>query len=88
MAKNSELYPHYYKAIPPELSELDIYAVLDLFEVTDQKVGHAVKKLLCLGNRGSKEYLQDLKEARDTLNRAIDLHTITGRGKKDARETA
>ena len=64
-------YPHYYKDVR-NLSVIDVYDVLDLFGVTDQAVGHTLKKLLVTGKRGAgKNYLQDLIEARDTLNRAI-----------------
>lgn len=65
-------YPHYYKDVR-HLAVVDVYEVLDLFDVTDQAVGHAVKKLLVTGKRGTKGRLQDLKEARDTLSRAIEI---------------
>lgn len=65
-------YPHYYKDVR-HLAVVDVYEVLDLFNVTDQTVGHAVKKLLVTGKRGAKGRLQDLIEARDTLSRAIEI---------------
>lgn len=51
---------------------VDVYSVLWAFDVTDPAVAHAVKKLLMPGQRGSKTYVQDLEEARDALDRAID----------------
>lgn len=60
-------HPHYYKKCPYE--EIDIYRVLELFNVTDPCIAHAVKKLLVAGGRGSKDISQDVQEAIDTLER-------------------
>jgi len=60
---------HYFKSVKG-LDEVDVYRVLELFEVTDQAIGHAVKKLLVAGGRGAGKALsQDVKEAVDTLQR-------------------
>ncbi len=53
----------------------DVYAVLEAFEVTCPAVQHAAKKLLCAGIRGHKGTLQDLTEARQALDRAIQMAT-------------
>lgn len=66
-------HPHYYKSIPPGMSHLDVYAVLRLFEVDDGALAHALKKLLCAGKRGAKDRTKDLKEARDSITRALEL---------------
>ncbi len=50
---------------------VDVYDVLDAFGVTRSAVAHAVKKLLAPGQRGVKDELSDLKEARDSIDRAI-----------------
>lgn len=68
----AELYPHYHKNVA-HLKSVDVYRVLDLFDVTDQKIGHAVKKLLCTGKRGGKDFRQDVTEARNTLNRLLQM---------------
>lgn len=52
---------------------IDVYAVLKTFDVTCPARQHAVKKLLCSGLRGKGDLLQDLKEARDAISRAIQL---------------
>ena len=51
------------------LGSVDVYRVLDLFGVTDQALGHAIKKLLVAGNRGVKDMDKDIQEAIDTLQR-------------------
>lgn len=61
-------HSHYFKPCP--FDEIDIYRVLQIFGVTDQAIGHAVKKLLVAGGRGAgKDISQDVKEAADTLAR-------------------
>lgn len=52
---------------------VDVYAVLLAFGVTDPAVQHAVKKLLCAGARSKGSYAQDLSEARDCVDRALEL---------------
>jgi len=65
-------YKHYFKDVRM-LRYIDIYKVLDLFDVKSHAVGHAIKKLICTGGRGNKGYLQDLTEARDSIQREIDM---------------
>lgn len=52
---------------------VDVYEVLRAFEVTDQAIGHAIKKLLAGGKRGYKSEKQDLQEAIDSIKRAIEI---------------
>jgi hypothetical protein len=68
---NQPLYPHYYRTLPAA-THVDIDWILHAWDI-GHTVGHAVKKLLCAGQRGVKDKLQDLKEARNSINRAIEL---------------
>ena len=63
---------HYFKSTV-HLDVVDVYRVLELFEVTDPCLQHAVKKLLCAGGRGAKDMEQDVQEAMDTLERYQDM---------------
>lgn len=63
---------HYFKNVE-HLQTVDVYRVLDLFEVTDQALGHAVKKLLVAGGRGAKDWRKDVQEAIDTLQRRLEM---------------
>ena len=66
-------YGKYFKDIAKYL-KLDIYRILDLYKVTDHTIGHAVKKLLLAGDRtGGKSLVDDVTEARDTLNRWLEM---------------
>ena len=78
--KLSELYPKYFRQLPSGVdpAEIDTYAVNKMFPVDDPTgcIIHARKKLLIPGVRsGGKSMLQDITEARDTLNRFIALMT-------------
>lgn len=42
---------------------VDVYRVLDAFEVDSHAIAHAIKKLLAPGKRHAKTREQDLKEA-------------------------
>jgi hypothetical protein len=58
------------------IAKVDIYAVLRAFDVTCPATAHAVKKLLMPGQRAKGTKIQDLKEARDALNRAIQMEEV------------
>lgn len=76
----SEKYPQYYKPVPKKLTELDVYATCMMFGINDPSgaVHHAIKKLLLPGVRtGKKTRWDDIKEARDTLNRWLELNDPT-----------
>ena len=66
-------HSHYFKDVS-NLNEIDIYRVLQLYNVTDQAIGHAIKKLLVAGGRGSKDFYKDVSESIDTLKRWQDMH--------------
>lgn len=59
---------HYFKSTPYD--SVDVYRVLQLFNVTDPCLQHSVKKLLVAGGRGGgKDIRKDVQEAIDTLVR-------------------
>lgn len=69
----SRKHGHYFRSVE-HLSEIDIYRLLDLFNVTDQALGHAIKKLVAPGGRGAgKDFRKDIEEAIDTLHRRLEM---------------
>ncbi len=52
---------------------VDVYAVIEAFDVTCPALAHAIKKLLLPGGRGDKDTLQDIKESKDAIIRAFDM---------------
>lgn len=72
----SSRYPQYYKDVS-DLDEVDVYQVHALFNIQDPSgcIQHASKKLLLGGVRtGGKAYFKDIKEARDTLTRWLQIY--------------
>ncbi len=61
-------YNHYFKNVTC-FNYIDVYRVLELFEVTHPAIQHAIKKLLVPGNRGSKSIDMDIAEAIVSLQR-------------------
>lgn len=53
---------------------VDVYDVLQAFQVTDPAIAHAVKKALAPGQRGHKSYEEDLNDISVSIDRAKDLH--------------
>lgn len=62
---------HYFKDCPYE--KVDVYRLLSVFEVTDPCLQHLVKKGLCAGKRGHKDFRKDLQDIIDTAQRRIDM---------------
>lgn len=72
----SQKYPKYYKSVT-HLDEIDVYQVHNLFNIQDPSgaIQHASKKLLLSGVRtGNKTQYKDIQEARDTLNRWLEMN--------------
>jgi hypothetical protein len=72
MSNQDIKYPHYFKSVS-HLETVDVYRVLSLFQVNDPCIQHAIKKLLCAGDRGDKSMIKDITEARDSLNRHLEM---------------
>lgn len=75
-ASLAQKYPAYYKSVQ-DYDYIDAYAVHHLFAIQDNSgmLQHASKKLLLSGVRsGNKSKYKDIKEARDTLNRWLELN--------------
>lgn len=67
-------HDHYFKDVQT-LKSVDVYRVLVLFGVTNPCLQHAIKKLLCAGNRGVKDELKDVQEAIASLTRYLEIKT-------------
>ena len=67
-------YKHYQKSVE-HLKWIDVYRVLDLFGVSNPCLQHAIKKLLCAGQRGAKDERRDVQEAIASLVRYLEMQT-------------
>lgn len=77
MSDLADKYPKYHKRIPEGVTTIDTYALNQMFPVDDTSgcILHARKKLLVPGVRtGGKTMYDDVKEARDTLTRWLELN--------------
>lgn len=61
----------YHRTLPGNSTATDIYDILEAYDVTSPSIAHAIKKLLLPGQRGAKTRLEDLREARQSIERAI-----------------
>lgn len=65
-------FSHYYIKVSG-YDYIDIYRILELYHVTNNAIGHAIKKLMVAGNRGSKDVDKDINEAIVTLKRYLEM---------------
>lgn len=65
-------YPHYYKDVR-HLAVLDVYRIIDLFNVLAGPQQHALKKVLLPGLRKKNTVRKDITEAIDTLSRQLEM---------------
>lgn len=67
-------HKHYFKDVQ-HLTHIDVYRTCQLYNVQDESgaLHHAIKKLLCSGVRGAKDKVKDISEARDTLDRWLEM---------------
>lgn len=63
---------HYSREILPGVW-VDVYDVLEAFKTDRPCVDHAAKKLLAPGKRGHKDYITDIQNAIDTLQRELQI---------------
>lgn len=57
---------------------VDVYSVLEAFNVTCPARQHAIKKLLCAGLRGKGDASQDLRESIQAIERAVTMEKHKG----------
>jgi len=67
----------YHREIKKGVS-VDVYDVLSAFEVVNPAMQHALKKMLAPGKRGAKDAIQDMQEAIQSIERAIELEKEQG----------
>jgi hypothetical protein len=69
--KPAKVYPHYFKHLPTR--HIDVYRVLQAYDVQHPALQHAIKKLLVAGGRGAKDVTKDVQEAIVSCNRFLEM---------------
>lgn len=68
VAQPVQEHSHYIKDVS-HLKKIDVYRVLELYEVNDPVLAHVAKKALVTGGRGHKSLEKDVQDMIDSLLR-------------------
>lgn len=80
VAPAEKKHNHYFRPCPYD--HIDVYRVLELFNVADPCLQHAIKKLLVAGGRGAgKSIDKDIQESIDSLERWQAMRVEEGHSK-------
>lgn len=65
-------HDHYYRSVKG-IDKIDVYRVLELFDVTCPVAQHVVKKAMAAGKRGHKSDVTDWENIRDSALRKLEM---------------
>ena len=65
-------HSHYKKDVR-HLDYIDVYRIIDLYELHDPCFQHAIKKILVPGARGHKDLTKDINDIIDTMQRKLEM---------------
>ena len=65
-------HSHYKKDVR-HLDYIDVYRIIDLYELHDPCFQHALKKILVPGARGHKDLTKDINDIIDTMQRKLEM---------------
>ena len=65
-------HSHYKKDVR-HLDYIDVYRIIELYELHDPCFQHALKKILVPGARGHKDLTKDINDIIDTMQRKIEM---------------
>ena len=63
----------HYKRDVKHLDYIDVYRIIDLYELHDPCFQHALKKILVPGARGHKDLIKDINDIIDTMQRKLEM---------------
>ena len=67
----SEKHNHYFRDCPYD--KIDVYRIIDIFEITDPAAQHILKKCIATGKRGHKDEQRDWQDILDSAQRRLDM---------------
>jgi len=65
-------HSHYKKDVR-HIDYIDVYRIIDLYELHDPCFQHALKKILVPGARGHKDLTNDINDIIDTMQRKLEM---------------
>jgi hypothetical protein len=65
-------HSHYFRDVS-KLESIDVYRILELFDVSCPIAQHIVKKALAAGKRGAKSSARDMQDIADSANRWLEM---------------
>lgn len=65
-------HEHYFKDVST-LKTIDIYRLLELYDVTCPVAQHVIKKAFAAGKRGAKNKARDMHDIADSANRWLEM---------------
>ena len=68
----TEKHSHYKKDVR-HLDYIDVYRIIELYELHDPCFQHALKKILVPGARGHKDLTKDINDIIDTMQRKLEM---------------
>ena len=67
----SEKHNHYFRDCPYD--KIDVYRIIDIFEITDPAAQHILKKCIATGKRGHKDEERDWQDIVDSAQRRLQM---------------
>ena len=68
----SDKHQHYYRDVS-HLKKVDIYRIIELFEITCPVAQHVFKKAAAVGQRGHKDLSHDWRDILDSAQRKLEM---------------
>jgi hypothetical protein len=67
-----EKHNHYFKNVS-HLNYIDVYRLIELYDITCPVQQHILKKSLAAGKRGAKDQVRDVQDIADSANRWLQM---------------
>lgn len=67
----TDKHNHYFRDCP--YNKIDVYRIIEIFEITDPAAQHILKKCIATGKRGHKDEQRDWEDIRDSAQRRLDM---------------
>ena len=73
MDKEESVKHSHYKKDVRHIDYIDVYRIIELYELHDPCFQHALKKILVPGARGHKDLTKDINDIIDTMQRKLEM---------------